>query len=207
MDNKTKIMIILIIILAAIQLYCNYVNKQAQEKDMVKNVFSPYVSCKIAKNAIEQAIFMSKKSDDNFSYSDVDRFTSSLLNSLAYKEVKYYKGSTEHGYSELSKKQIVDYKMVSYIYKPVIILQNRMALMFYKFEPGCKNVDTVNINNSSCIMDVDINMYNSLPNNKKYDIKCSGKTDRYSLIIDGNTNSVVVPKMYDRDLFYNKNER
>ena len=206
MDRKNYILLFIALTCLVVQLYCNFLNKKAEDDDFVKNVYSPYVSCKIAKNVIEQAISMAKQFDDNFSYADINVFTSSILNSLAYKEVKYF-NSEENKYNELTKKQIVDYKMVTYIYKPVIVLQNRMALMFYKFEPGCKNVDTVNINNSSCIMDVDINMYNSLPNNKKYDIKCSGKTDRYSLIIDGNTNSVVVPKMYDRDLFYNKGER
>ena len=206
MDRKTRIMIFIIVICIIAQLYCNFISKRADENDYVKNIFSPYVSCKVIKKAIEQAISLSKQFDDNFSYSDINVFTASLLRSLSYTDVKYFKIADETNYTELSKKQIVNYKLAGYIYKPIIILPNRMAIMFYKFEPGCKNVDAANINNSSCVIDVDINMYNSLPNNKKYDIKCSGKTDRYSLIIDGNTNSIVVPKMYDRDLFYQKKE-
>ncbi len=114
----------------------------------------------------------------------------------------YAKNLPEHS-TPFSKFELFRYKMFDYKNCPVLSSSQRnISYIFYRIENNCSIVDVDNYENSSCIIIVDTNGYKDKPNSIKYKPKNSIATDRYPFIIDGNTNSVVIPKYFE-DLIKN----
>lgn len=88
------------------------------------------------------------------------------------------------------------YKLERYADMPIIQTANLNMYIILKFEQGCKIVDLNEMQNSSCIVLVDLNGINK-PNNYGTTFD---DTDRYAIIIDGKTNKALINGYYAKEL-------
>ena len=146
-------------------------------------------------NNLNSALSYAQQQGETINYNDMQDFADTLNKFLPVQETKYMR--TSNPYTKLKENEIYKYKLQEYKQKPIINTYDDVSIMFYKFENDCKIVDTVNVEKSDCIIDADLNTYKNPKNNKKYNDKNPKNTDRYSYIIDGNNNKVVLPNMYD----------
>ncbi len=152
---------------------------------------------------INQALNMIKQNYGTVCYNDKNEIAKQLIKKfLPMNNVKFVKNSTEFPYSEISDIDIFKYKLSEYKNSPILTDVSGISYILYKIENNCSIVDVDNYENSSCIIIVDTNGYKDKPNSIKYKPKNSIATDRYPFIIDGNTNSVVIPKYFE-DLIKN----
>lgn len=147
-------------------------------------------------SSVNQALTTEKQLGNTISYNSVQDYATIFAKNLILVDLKYLE-TEKYKYSEYNQKEIEGNVMRDFVGNPIIIDKYGFIYMFKKFENYCKTVDIENIENNDCIMVVDING-NKQPNELIFsDFEVANETkDRYFLIIDGNNDTVIHPKMY-----------
>ena len=169
---------------------------------------------RIATSSLNQVLLKQQKIGNTINYGNLEDFARIFAINLPVIDVKYLDVEipAQYGSNEVRKytknniyspKEIEQYKLQEYVGKPIIIDARGELFIFTKFEKGCKNADRENLENASCLIDVDIDGLKNIYNRKEFNIKQPDRTDRYTLIVDGNRNAILPAKywealMYDR---------
>ncbi len=147
-------------------------------------------------SALNQVVSLEKQLEGKIDYSNEKAFAEILSKRLSL--IDTYNTSYKNKEKTLSEKEIRKYNLKEYKNKPILLVADGSTIMVLKFENGCKNVDLVNVENSSCLIDVDINGFMKKPNNKDVENikqKRLDANDRYTFIIDGNRDKVLLPEL------------
>ena len=202
------IVIFLLELLIGILIFCVPHGCGTEMRPAVKKAFS----------SANQALKYNKEREGSNNYDNIDDFARIFAKSMSVIDVKYldvtlknrqnYNGRTLIDTkiytkdNKFSSKEIKNYNLKEYEGKPILIIADGMLYMFTKFEKGCNKVDIEEVENSSCLIDVDVNGIKK-HNRKKFDPKNPNATDRYTIIVDGNNDKIVSPKIYET-LIYGK---
>lgn len=147
-------------------------------------------------STLNQVVSLEKQLEGKIDYSNEKAFAEILSKRLSL--IDTYNTSYKNKEKTLSEKEIRKYNLKEYKNKPILLVADGSTIMVLKFENGCKNVDLVNVENSSCLIDVDINGFMKKPNNKDVENikqKRLDANDRYTFIIDGNRDKVLLPEL------------
>lgn len=134
---------------------------------------------------LNQVMGMHKKLEGSIPYTNAEDFAAMMKKRMSVLD-------RGRPYTEDEIKQ---YKLSEYKNKPMMVTADGIMFAVTKFESGCKTVDAVNLENSSCLIDVDVNNQRK-PNSRKFSPKRPNSTDRYTFIIDGNKDEAVIPEIY-----------
>ncbi len=175
---------------------------------------------KKAFSSANQALKYNKEREGNNNYDNLDDFARIFAKSMPVIDVKYLDVTLKRRQNfndktlidtkiytkdnNYSPKEIKDYNLKDYENKPIITTADGMLYIFTKFEKGCNKVDIEEVENSSCLIDVDVNGIKK-HNRKKFDPKKPDATDRYTFIVDGNNDKIVSPKIYETIMYDKKN--
>lgn len=156
-------------------------------------------SYKISFVMLNHVLNLEKKLSGNVSYENANEFGKIIANRrpiVGFYNITDADVKIKDREKSFTNREIKKYNLSEYKNMPVIDVGE--TIMISKFEPGCKTVDLDNPENSSCIIDVDVNGFKEKPNKKDgFDSKHITNTDRYSFIIDGNEDKVKYPSMYE----------
>ena len=147
-------------------------------------------------STLNQVVSLEKQLEGKIDYSNEKAFAEILSKRLSL--IDTYNTSYKNKEKTLSEKEMRKYNLKEYKNKPILLVADGSTIMVLKFENGCKNVDLVNVENSSCLIDVDINGFMKKPNNKDVENikqKRLDANDRYTFIIDGNRDKVLLPEL------------
>ncbi len=162
-----------------------------------------YLECragfKKALAAINQSVSLEKELNNKVSYENANDFGLILtkrLNLIEIYNVKNVDIKESDKIRTMNKKDIKKYNLSEYEGKPILVQAVGITYMISKFEQGCKNVDLNNPDNCSCLIDADLNGFNNKPNDKTGFTPKRNKNDRYTFVIDGNSNQILPLKIY-----------
>lgn len=114
-------------------------------------------------------------------YSSAQKIASFIENQLPIKS-SYYFSSSYGDFDEISKYEILKYKLDDFVGKPTLVTYDGILISIIKFNKGCEYTNKRNIAKSDCIIEVDVNHYEE-PNQ-------IGQ-DRVLMAINGNTNEII----------------
>ena len=170
---------------------------------------------------VNQILASEKQYAGKVNYDDVNGFSTMIVKRMSPEDVRYlevtpYKIKVQKDGNEVEKtvkfplkeysaKEIKEYNLSEYKGKPIITMDNGVMYMFYKFKKGCKTVDLDKPANSDCLIDIDISGTEKPNNKKNFNIKKPYHTDRYTFILNGNSDKIVPARVY-HVLISNKKE-
>ena len=109
--------------------------------------------------------------------------------------------SDKYEYKTFKKGEIKKYKLTEYKDKPFVVDARGIAYIVSKYEQGCNKVDLENHENSSCLIDVDVNGFREP--NEYYNPEKPRNVDRITFVVDGVNNKIIPPNKY-KDAIYDR---
>ena len=176
--DKTKMVKIIIIGIAIfIAIYFKVINgfSSYQANDSVVESY---------KNTVEElnyALTLEFSTYKGGSYTSAKKVAKFIELQLPIKN-SYYMSSEYGEIEELSKYEILKYKLDDFVNKPTLVTYDGILMSIIKFNKGCEYANKRNIAKSDCIIEIDTNHYDQ-PNQ-------IGQ-DRVLMAIDGKTNEIV----------------
>lgn len=187
---------IIIILLGILFLHIVVVGIYSKDIFSCKRPICGYGDCsrdlKIAMSSLNQALTYEKSLGSKISYNSVQEYANVFAKRLNLIDVKYL-NTDKFPYSEYTKNDRIKGNLSDFVPNPIIIDSRGYLYTFKKFQNSCNVVNIDNVNSSDCVMVVDLN-YLSMPN--EYTRSQRKFKDRYFLIINGNNDTVILPKMY-----------
>lgn len=185
------IVILSVILLLQLSFVCSFFGKIFSCDNAPTCGYECPVGFKQASSRLNIALTLEKQLVGSISYNSVQDYATVFTKRFNLSDLKYLKTDV-YDYTEYSKSEIRKANLQDFVGKPIIIDVNTMY-MFKKFQNQCKTVDIENIENNDCIMVIDANRFRK-PN--KITVDARKPKDRYFLIINGNNDTVISPKMY-----------
>lgn len=177
-DKKKMIKIIIIGVVIFLAIYFKVVNNVASYK-ADESTIDTY------KNTIEElnyALSLEFSAYKGGTYSSANKLARFIETQLPIKNAYYVEIPNEEK-QELSKYEILKYKLNDFVEKPTLVTYDGILMSVIKFNKGCQYVNKRNIAKSDCIIEIDANHYGE-PNQ-------IGQ-DRVLMAINGNNNEIIV---------------
>lgn len=176
-DKKKLVKIIVIAIAISFAIYFKIISGFSSYKAN-NSIIESY------KNTVEElnfALNLEFSSYKNGTYTSARKVARFIESQLPIKS-SYYISSEYEETEQLSKYEILQYKLNDFVDKPTLVTYDGILLSIIKFNKGCEYVNKRNIAKSDCIIEVDTNHYEK-PNQ-------IGQ-DRVLMAIDGKNNTVI----------------
>ncbi len=133
-------------------------------------------------------------------FQNAKEFANMIISRMHVEDVYNIK-SDKYEYKTFKKGEIKKYKLTEYKDKPFVVDARGTAYIVSKFEQGCNNVDLENHENSSCLIDVDVNGFREP--NEYYNPEKPRNVDRITFVVDGVNNKIIPPNKY-KDAIYDR---
>ncbi len=133
-------------------------------------------------------------------FQNANEFANMIISRMHVEDVYNIK-SDKYEYKTFKKGEIKKYKLTEYKDKPFVVDARGIAYIVSKYEQGCNKVDLENHENSSCLIDVDVNGFREP--NEYYNPEKPRNVDRITLVVDGVNNKVIPPNKY-KDAIYDR---
>ena len=176
-DKKKMVKIIVIGIAISLAIYFKIISGFSSYKANDSTIES-------YKNTVEElnfALSLEFSTYRNGTYTSAKKVARFIESQLPIKN-SYYMSSEYEEAEQLSKYEILQYKLDDFVNKPTLVTYDGVLMSIIKFNEGCEYINKRNIAKSDCIIEVDTNHYEK-PNQ-------IGQ-DRVLMAIDGNTNEIV----------------
>ena len=133
-------------------------------------------------------------------FQNANEFANMIISRMHVEDVYNIK-SDKYKYKTFKNGEIKKYKLTEYKDKPFVVDARGIAYIISKFEQGCNNVDLENHENSSCLIDVDVNGFREP--NEYYNPEKPRNVDRITFVVDGVNNKIIPPNKY-KDAIYDR---
>ena len=137
-------------------------------------------------------------------FQNANEFANMIISRMQVEDDYVYNiKSDKYKFKTFTEDEIKKYNLTEYKDKPFFIDKSGIAYIVSKFEQGCNNVDLENHENSSCLIDVDVNGFREP--NEYYNPEKHRNVDRITLVVDGvSVNDKIIPPNKYKDLIYDR---
>ena len=133
-------------------------------------------------------------------FQNANEFANMIISRMHVEDVYNIK-SDKYEYKTFKKGEIKKHKLTEYKDKPFVVDARGIAYIVSKYEQGCNKVDLENHENSSCLIDVDVNGFREP--NEYYNPEKPRNVDRITFVVDGVNNKIIPPNKY-KDAIYDR---